>query len=94
MAALAEMADSAELDWKPIATAIGEAWAAEVVQLLRSEHREVIGAWPGTVGEARMRIRVAVRKRLEISVLEELARVAYTAARRGWQSESGPDLEP
>jgi len=83
-----------ELELEPIATAIGETWAAELIHALRSEHREVIGAWPGTIGEARMRIRVTLRKRLEIVVLDELARIAYAAARRGWQAVSTPDPEP
>ncbi len=82
------------VDLKPLATAIGEAWAAELVHSLRSEQREVVGAWPGTIGEARMRIRVTLRKRLEIVVLDELARIAYVAARRGWQAVSAPDDEP
>ena len=87
------MAERGELDVAPIANAIGEAWAAELVQSLRSEDREIIGAWPGTVAEARMRVRMALRKRLEKAVLEDLARVVYIAARRGWQSLSGPDPE-
>jgi hypothetical protein len=91
---MAEMAESSELDLSPIASAIGEAWAAELVHALRLEDREIIGAWPGTVPEARMRVRIALRKRLEIAVLDDLARVAYMAARRGWQSLSGPDCEP
>lgn len=88
---MADLAASEELE--PIATAIGTAWAAELVRSLRSEHREVIGSWPGTIGEARMRIRVTFRKRLESVVLDELARVAYAAARRGWQAVSAPDPE-
>lgn len=64
----------AESELRPLATAIGESWAAELVHSLRSDHREVVGEWPGTLGEARMRIRA----------LDELARVANLAARRGW----------
>ncbi len=83
-----------QLDLEPIATAIGEAWATELVQSLRSQRRDIVGAWPGTIGEARMRIRVTLRKRLELEALYELARVAYVAARRGWQAVSAPDPEP
>jgi hypothetical protein len=82
-----------ELELRPIATAVGEAWAAEVVRSLRTDDREIIGAWPGTLREARVRIRVAVRTKLELDLLEELARVAYVAARRGWQEVSGLDPE-
>ncbi|HEU0032621.1 MAG TPA: hypothetical protein VFQ53_18440 [Kofleriaceae bacterium] len=91
MDAAAELAPSALL---PIATAVGEAWANELVRALRSEDREIIGAWPGTLGEARMRIRLAVRHRLELPEIQELARAAYVAARRGWQEVAQPDLEP
>lgn len=85
------MPEQTELE--PIAVAVGEAWASEIVQALRSEDREVVGAWPGTVGEARMRIRATLRRRLDVVVLEELARIAYVAARRGWQAVSAPDLD-
>jgi hypothetical protein len=71
-------------DLSPMATAVGEAWASELVLSLRSAQRNVVGEWPGTMGEARMRIRIAVRRRIDIDVLDELARVANLAARRGW----------
>ena len=76
--------DLPKADLEPMATAIGEAWARELVRSLRSEQRDIVGEWPGTMGEARMRVRVAARRRLEIAVLDELARVANLAARRGW----------
>ena len=60
---------------------------------LRSDDREIIGAWPGTLREARMRIRSATRSRLELDLIDELARVSYLAARRGWQEVSQPDPE-
>jgi hypothetical protein len=78
---------------EPAATAIGAAWANELVSSLRAADREVIGAWPGTLGEARMRIRHAMRTKLELTVIDELARVAYVAARRGWQAVTAPDPE-
>ncbi len=89
--AVAELAPVPDL--QPIAIAIGEAWAIELVHSLRSVDREVIGAWPGTLREARMRVRLAVRTKLELPLIEELARVAYVAARRGWQQVSEPDPE-
>lgn len=82
------------VDLVPLATAIGERWVVELVAGLRSVDREVVGAWPGTISEARMRVRAAVAARIESTMLEELARVANLAARRGWQQISGPDLEP
>ena len=80
-------------DYHPIALAVGEAWATETVRALRQDDREIAGAWPGTLGEARMRIRVALRAKLEPQLLEELARIAYVAARRGWQEVSVQDPE-
>lgn len=80
-------------DLEPIAVAIGEAWATELVHSLRSEDRDAVGAWPGTLGEARMRVRLTLRRRLDVVVIEELARIAYVAARRGWQALSVPDPE-
>jgi hypothetical protein len=77
-------ADVAKADLAPMATAIGEAWARELVRSLRSDQRDIEGEWPGTMGEARMRIRVAFRRRIDIELLDELARVANLAARRGW----------
>lgn len=81
-------------DFTPIAIACGQAWAAELVRSLRSDDREIVGAWPGTLREARMRIRNAMRSRLELHRIDELARVAYVAARRGWQEVSEVDPEP
>jgi hypothetical protein len=83
-----------EQDLHPIAVEIGEAWAQETIRTLRSERRAVIGAWPGTIGEARMRIRVVLRRKLDLEQLDGLARVAYVAARRNWHGLAEPDLEP
>jgi hypothetical protein len=80
-------------DYHPVAHAVGEAWAHEIVLALRQDDREIVGAWPGTLGEARMRIRVALRSRIAPALLEELARVAYVAARRGWQAICVQDPE-
>lgn len=89
----AAVADIVEPDLHPAAIAIGEAWARELVRSLRSVDREVIGGWPGTMREARTRVCVGFRTGLEHSVIDELARVAYLAARRGWQEVSEPDPE-
>ena len=80
-------------NFEPMAIAVGEAWATELVTSLRASDREVVGAWPGTLREARMRIRSALRTRIDLDVIEELARVAYVAARRGWKEVSEPDPE-
>jgi hypothetical protein len=75
------------------ATEIGEAWVVELVSSLRSDDREIAGAWPGTLREARMRIRSSMQSKLDIETIDELAHVAYGAARRGWREHSVPDSE-
>ena len=83
----------AEPDLEPIATAIGRTWALEVLQRLRSDDRDIEGGWPGTLGEARARIRAELRRPLTLDVIDSLARIAYAAARAGWSTVSRPDLE-
>jgi hypothetical protein len=87
----------------PQAAAIGEAWAQECAVDLRAQERGVVGAWPGTIREARSRVLArlpAVRTldrtpgALDTATLHLLARTAYDAARRSWQAISEPDLEP
>ena len=78
----------------PIAIAVGEAWAAELVQTLRASRREVVGSWPGTLREARMRILARLHRKVELGVLRDLARVVTIAARREWFQVSQPDPEP
>lgn len=78
--------------------ALGEAWAQEVVTTLRAQTRGVVGAWPGTLREARSRVfrgLPAVRgSSLDAEALEALSRAVYDAARRQWDAISEPDLEP
>ena len=78
---------------RPGADEIGEAWASELVRSLRSEDREVIGPWPGTMSEARMRILASLRMKLDTKHLDQLARIANLAARRGWEEVSETDPE-
>jgi hypothetical protein len=75
------------------ASQIGEAWAMEYLRELRAHARSPIGAWPGTMSEARSRVVTQLAIVLAPERLQELARVANLAARRGWQRVSGPDLE-
>jgi hypothetical protein len=63
------------------------------VHSLRAIERAVVGAWPGTASEARMRIRLALRRNLDAQLLDQLARVATQAARRGWLEVSEQDPE-
>ena len=87
------LASHAESELRPQAAAIGESWVAELVHSLRSDDRDIVGEWPGTLGEARMRIRVAFRRHIDARLLDELARVANLAARRAWQQVCEPDVE-
>ena len=76
------------------ASQIGAAWAEEYVCVLRAHARAPVGAWPGTMSEARRRVVTELAIVLVPDRLQELARVANLAARRGWQKLSQPDLEP
>ncbi|MBX3159412.1 MAG: hypothetical protein KF773_25805 [Deltaproteobacteria bacterium] len=60
---------------------------------LHAADRDVIGAWPGTLREAKARVLARINERLATDALEELARVANLAARQGWQELSQPDPE-
>ena len=75
-----------------MAMAIGTAWAHEMVRALRDDEREIIGAWPGTISEAKMRL-LAHLKPVDLEVLGALARVATEAARREWISVAVRDPE-
>jgi hypothetical protein len=55
-----------------------------MVRALRDDEREIIGAWPGTISEAKMRVLARLARTLDVEVLADLARVATEAARRVW----------
>jgi hypothetical protein len=76
-----------------IAIAVGKAWARELVGALHREERDVIGPWPGTLGEARMRVLHALRTKLETGELLELAKIVNVEARRGWLGVATRDPE-
>lgn len=83
----------------PQAEAIGEAWARECASDLRSRDRGIVGAWPGTVREARSLViarlpAARVRPSLDADTLQQLARATYDAARKSWQAICEPDPEP
>lgn len=77
---------------EPIAKAIGAAWAHEIVRALRQDEREIVGAWPGTITEAKMRV-LAHLNSVDLDVLSALARVATEAARREWLNVAERDPE-
>jgi hypothetical protein len=75
------------------ASQIGEAWAHEYVRSLRGQARAPVGSWPGTMSEARMHVVSVLAIVLDPKRLNDLARVANLAARRGWRELCEPDLE-
>ena len=76
-----------------LAQSIGNTWAQAYVDTLRSQERDIVGAWPGTIREARRQVLARVKTKLEPEQLDQLARLTNLAARRGWESVSEPDLE-
>lgn len=77
-----------------LAAAIGEAWAGELLHGFRRNQRAILGPWPGTIGEARVRILAGLGRRLEPDTLDDLARLTAAAARTKWQQSSHVDPEP
>lgn len=75
------------------ASQIGAAWAEDYLRDLHASGRAPVGAWPGTMSEARWHIVRHLAIVLAPDRRQELARVAYLAARRGWQKMREPDLE-
>jgi hypothetical protein len=76
-----------------IATEIGTAWAQTYVRALQAQERDIVGAWPGTIREARRQVLARIKAKLEPEALDQLARITNLAARRGWETVSEPDLE-
>lgn len=85
-----------ELD--AFAAATGRAWAARTVEALRAQDRPLLGAWPGTLREARGQLAVALSSRrdppLTAERMDVLARATYASARVTWATHAEPDLEP
>ena len=75
------------------ASQIGDAWAKEYLRDLRAHARAAIGGWPGTMSEARSRVAMQLAIVLGPERLQQLARIANLAARRGWLEACERDLE-
>jgi hypothetical protein len=76
-----------------LATEIGQAWSQTYVRTLHAQERDIVGAWPGTIREARRQVLARIKTKLEPEQLDQLAKMTNLAARRGWESVSEPDLE-
>jgi hypothetical protein len=89
--ALAELVPS-------VSASLGQAWANDVAKALRAQTRGLVGAWPGTIREARSRVLLGLpaarRSTFDAAALEALSRAVYDAARKCWDEISEPDLEP
>ena len=81
-----------------VSAALGEAWAHDVARSLREQTRGVVGAWPGTMREARSRVLVGLpparRSAVDAAALDAMSRAVYNAARRCWDAFAEPDPEP
>jgi hypothetical protein len=81
-----------------VSTALGEAWAHDVAEALRAQTRGLVGAWPGTMREARSRVLIGLpptrRSGFDAEALDALSRAVYEAARRCWDGFAEPDMEP
>lgn len=81
-----------------VSAALGEAWVRDVADALRAQTRGIIGAWPGTLREARSRVLVGLpaarRSTFDPAELDALSRAVYEAARRCWDAIAEPDPEP
>jgi hypothetical protein len=81
-----------------VSSALGEAWANDVANALRAQTRGLVGAWPGTLREARSRVLIgfpaARQSTFDSEALAALSRAVYEAARRRWDAIAEPDLEP
>jgi hypothetical protein len=70
-------------DLASLATSIGQAWSEEYVRTLQEQERDIVGAWPGTIREARRQVLARIKTKLEPEQLDQLARITNLAARRG-----------
>jgi hypothetical protein len=81
-------------DFAPIANDVGRAWVVELVGVLEADERAIVGAWPGTISEARIRVLARVGRTIDLGILDELARLAQLVAKQRWQQITQPDPEP
>jgi hypothetical protein len=83
------------------AAAVGESWAREWLAELGSQGRPASGGWPGTMTQARSRVRPAMlaelsRARLasaEPHELDRSAHAAYSRAREVWLASARADAD-
>jgi hypothetical protein len=98
VAAVATVATAAavvanDTDIAPIANDVGHAWVTELVGAYRADEREIVGAWPGTISEARFRVLARVGRTVDKGVIDDIAKLARLVAQKEWHQISQPDPE-
>jgi hypothetical protein len=96
-----EIATRRSLLLERTAVAVGETWARGWLAELGSEGRSAAGGWPGTITQARSRVRAVVtaelaRARFQPAAADEVdrtARAAYARAREVWLASAKADDE-
>jgi hypothetical protein len=94
-----DMAERRTLLLERAAATVGETWARGWLAELGSEGRSAAGGWPGTITQARSRVRAAVtaelaRARFQPAAADEvdrIARAAYARAREVWLASAKAD---
>jgi hypothetical protein len=82
-----------------LAAAEGLAWAVRSCEELRQQGRSIAGGWPGTLSQARVRVRVCMTARLDRGAsltrddLDWLARTIYLTAKAEWLAQVEPGCE-
>jgi hypothetical protein len=81
------------------ASAVGESWARTCLADLVAEGRAACGAWPGTITQARTRVRAVIFVELARGrhapagpgEIEKATRAAYDRARAVWRASASSD---
>lgn len=82
-----------------LATAEGSAWASRSCDELRQQGRTITDGWPGTMSQARLRVRACVSgpQRLAATLsaddLDWLTRTVYLSAKAAWLALAEPGEE-
>ncbi|HTE55792.1 MAG TPA: hypothetical protein VK698_33285 [Kofleriaceae bacterium] len=82
-----------------LAAAEGSAWASRSCDELRQQGRSIAGGWPGTMSQARLRVRVCMTvpgrpaASLTTADLDWLARTVYLTAKAEWLAQVEPGSE-
>jgi hypothetical protein len=81
------------------ALSVGETWARACIAELDADGRTASGGWPGTITQARSRVRAVIFVELararhapaDAREIERATRAAYDRARAMWRASSVPE---